>query len=55
LSAASSTSRRRSSTAPTLVQKGGQTCGKNSSRSCHQTHGDRRPFWSSCICHHRFG
>lgn len=43
LNAASSTSARPSSTAPTRVQKGGQTCGKNSSRSCHQTHGDRRP------------
>jgi transposase len=42
-----STSPRPSLTAPTRVKKGGKLV-RNSSRSCHQTRGDRRPSWSSC-------
>jgi transposase len=35
--------------------KKGPLGGQNSAWACHQAHGDRRPLWSSNICHHRFG
>lgn len=35
--------------------KKGPPGAQNSARVCHQARCDRRPLWSSNICHHRFG